>query len=169
MSDLAVFRSTKDHFVRHDPQSPLTGAQRATFTGLSYFNEEPSLRFTLQVQPFPEQDNIEIQTTTGGVASFVKWAKIEFSVDGATAEPTVYKDGTDGSFFLPFADSTSGDETYGSGRYVEPKAQSDVSLLVDFNYAYNPYCAYNEEWACPITPAENRLRVPIRAGEKKFE
>lgn len=99
----------------------------------------------------------------------MKWAKIEFSVDGATAELTVYKDGTDGSFFLPFADSTSGDETYGSGRYVEPKAQSDVSLLVDFNYAYNPYCAYNEEWACPITPAENRLRVPIRAGEKKFE
>ena len=169
MSELTDFRSSKDHFVQHDPESPLTSAQKATFSGLRYFDEEPSLRFTLQVQPFPEQKIIEMQTTTGGVASFVRWAKIAFSLDDAPAGLTVYKDASDGSFFLPFADSTSGDETYGAGRYVEPEAQSDVSLLVDFNYAYNPYCAYNEEWACPITPAENRLRVPIRAGEKKFE
>ena len=86
MSDLAVFRSTKDHLVRHDPQSPLTGAQRATFTGLSYFNEDPSLRFTLQIQPFPEQDNIEMQTTTGQneklkQGTSQKWVRMKFNSD----------------------------------------------------------------------------------------
>ncbi len=98
----------------------------------------------------------------------MRWAKVAFSVDGAPAELTVYKDSSQGSLFLPFADATSGDETYGAGRYVEPDAQPDGTLLIDFNYAYNPYCAYNEAWTCPITPAENRLRVPIRAGEKNF-
>ena len=169
MSELTDFRSSKDHFVQHDPQSPLTNDQKATFGGLKYFDEEPSLKLTLQVRPYPEQDTIEMQTTTGGAASFVRWAKIAFSVDGAPAELTVYKDASLDTFFLPFADSTSGDETYGAGRYVELEAQPDGTLLVDFNYAYNPYCAYNEAWACPITPAENRLRVPIRAGEKNFE
>ncbi len=168
MSELTDFRSTKDHFVQHDPQSPLTTAQKATFGGLRYFDDEPSLRLTLEVQPYAEEEAIEMQTTTGGAASFVRWAKIAFSVVGAPAELTVYKDESDGSLFLPFADSTSGDETYGAGRYVEPEAQPDGTLLVDFNYAYNPYCAYNEAWACPITPGENRLPVPIRAGEKNF-
>ena len=169
MSELTDFRSSKDHFVQHDPQSPLTNDQKATFGGLKYFDEEPSLKLTLQVRPYPEQDTIEMQTTTGGAASFVRWAKIAFSVDSAPAELTVYKDASLDTFFLPFADSTSGDETYGAGRYVELEAQPDGTLLVDFNYAYNPYCAYNEAWTCPITPAENRLRVPIRAGEKNFE
>ncbi len=169
MSELTDFRSSKDHFVQHDPQSPLTNDQKTTFGGLKYFDEEPSLKLTLQVQPYPEQDTVEMQTTTGGAASFVRWAKIAFSVDGAPAELTVYKDASLDTFFLPFADSTSGDETYGAGRYVELEAQPDGTLLVDFNYAYNPYCAYNEAWTCPITPAENRLRVPIRAGEKNFE
>ncbi len=169
MSELTDFRGGKDHFVQHDPQSPLTNDQKATFGGLKYFDEEPSLKLTLQVQPYPEQDTIEMQTTTGGAASFVRWAKIAFSVDGAPAELTVYKDASLDTFFLPFADSTSGDETYGAGRYVELEAQPDGTLLVDFNYAYNPYCAYNEAWTCPITPAENRLRVPIRAGERNFE
>ncbi len=120
MSELTDFRSNKDHFVQHDPQSPLTVDQKATFGGLKYFDDEPSLKLTLEVQPYPKEETIEMQTTTGGAASFVRWAKIVFSVDGAPAELTVYKDASHDSFFLPFADSTSGDETYGSGRYVDP-------------------------------------------------
>ena len=169
MCELTDFRIEKNHFFRHDSQSPLTDAQKATFDELSYFDEEPSLKLTLRPQTYPEQEVIEMQTTTGGVASFVRWAKIGFSVNDAPAELTVYKDASNDSFFLPFADATSGDETYGAGRYVEPEAQPDGTLLVDFNYAYNPYCAYNEAWACPITPGENRLRVLIRAGELNFK
>ncbi len=72
-------------------------------------------------------------------------------------------------FFLPFADALAGDETYGAGRYLEPEPAGDDRLLIDFNLAYNPYCAYNPNWSCPITPAENRLKVAIRAGEKVFD
>jgi hypothetical protein len=72
-----------------------------------------------------------------------------------------------GGYFLPFMDATSGDETYGAGRYLEIEPLPGGKLLVDFNMAYNPYCAYNEYWSCPIPPKENRLSVPIEAGEKQ--
>src|SRR5574339_636242 len=72
-------------------------------------------------------------------------------------------------FFLPFVDSLANKETYPAGRYLEPELLAGNRFFVDFNLAYNPYCAYNEMWTCPITPAENRLKVPIRAGEKLFE
>ncbi len=72
-------------------------------------------------------------------------------------------------FFLPFADALAGNETYGAGRYLEPRSLSKSKFAIDFNYAYNPYRAYNARWSCPIPPAENHLKVPIRAGEKVFE
>ena len=71
-------------------------------------------------------------------------------------------------FFLPFVDALAGTETYGAGRYLDPEPLGGGRVLLDFNRAYNPYCAYNEQWSCPITPRENRLAVPIRAGEKLF-
>jgi uncharacterized protein (DUF1684 family) len=73
-----------------------------------------------------------------------------------------------GDYFVPFADATSADETYGAGRYLELEQHADGMFLADFNLAYNPYCAYSEEYSCPIPPAENRLTVPIRAGEKLY-
>ncbi|HLE52058.1 MAG TPA: DUF1684 domain-containing protein, partial [Anaerolineales bacterium] len=81
-------------------------------------------------------------------------------------ELTVYRDPH--GYFLPFADALAGSETYGAGRYLEPEPAGKGKLLVDFNYAYNPYCAYNDQYSCPLTPWENRLKVPIRAGEKVF-
>ena len=71
-------------------------------------------------------------------------------------------------FFLPFVDSLAGQETYPAGRYVEVERLPNGKFQVDFNLAYNPYCAYNDQWSCPLTPAENRLKVAIRAGEKVF-
>lgn len=110
-----------------------------------------------------------MQTSTGDVASFRRWGTVEFDVDGETARLTVYKDADGDEFFLPFADATSGSDTYGAGRYLDVQELEDGKLLVDFNYAYSPYCAYNERWSCPLTPSENRMRVPIRAGEKSFK
>ncbi len=110
-----------------------------------------------------------MQTSTGSVQEYMRWGKISFPVDGQAAELTVFKDPEHGDYFLPFADATSGKETYGAGRYLEVHTQDDGRVLVDFNYAYNPYCAYNERWSCPLTPFENRLTVPIRAGEKNFK
>jgi hypothetical protein len=88
-------------------------------------------------------------------------------VDDQSAELTIYT--SDGEYFLPFTDALAGKETYGAGRYLEPHPLGNGMFLIDFNYAYNPYCAYNARWSCPLTPFENRLKVSIRAGEKNFE
>ena len=169
MSELSEFRRAKDHFMEHEHDSPLTHEQARRFQGLSYFDEDPTLRFELDLERYEVEEVIEMQTSTGDVASYLRRGKVSFEVDGEPAQLTVYKDSDGKGFFLPFADGTSGDETYGAGRYLDLHELADGRLLVDFNYAYNPYCAYNESWSCPLTPFENRLRVPIRAGEKSFK
>jgi len=167
MSKLVNFRHNKDEFFKNDPHSPLTHEQKHHFSGLNYFNENPDLVFTVDVEKFPEKDLVNIQTSTGEIQSYQRYGKFNFEVNGKSVDLTLFS--SDGEFFLPFVDSLSGKETYGAGRYLEPVDLGDGRLLIDFNYAYNPYCAYNELWSCPITPAENRLTVPIKAGEKIFE
>ena len=166
MTDLENFRAEKDDFFAHHPQSPLTAAQKKTFHGLAYFEESPSLRMEVQVERLP-RERIEVQTSTGEVREYFRHARFKFSVEGQPAELTVYE--AEDGFFLPFVDSLAGNETYPAGRYLEPEPLPGDRFLVDFNIAYNPYCAYNEVWSCPLTPFENRLKVTIRAGEKSFE
>jgi uncharacterized protein (DUF1684 family) len=166
MSELQEFRVRKDEFFGSDPQAPLTPEQQRSFQGLSYFAEQPALRLEAQVDEYPDKQRIEMQTTTGDVQTYERYGRMRFTVDGQAAELTIYR-GPHG-FFLPFVDALAGTETYPAGRYLEPEPLPDGRLLVDFNLAYNPYCAYNERWSCPITPAENRLKVAIRAGEKIF-
>ncbi len=168
MSELTEFRAAKDHFMKGDHQSPLTGEQRHDFKGLSYYDEDADLKLVLDVNRAEGRDIVDMQTSTGDVASYLRWGRVTFDVDGETAELTLYRDPHGHDFFLPFADTTSGKETYGAGRY-EVQERADGQVVLDFNYAYNPYCAYNEHWSCPLTPFENRLRVPIRAGEKNFK
>lgn len=164
MSELINFRIEKDDFFANSPQSPLTSTQKTTFQGLHYFPENPDLRLKVTVHPFQKQEKILMQTSTGDIQSYTRYGKFKFSVGGTEAELTIYKDPN--GFFLPFVDTLAGAETYGAGRYLEPELLGQGQLLVDFNLAYNPYCAYNNNWSCPITPSENRLTVPIRAGEK---
>jgi len=166
MNSLQQFRADKDDFFANHPQSPLTHAQRRTFKGLSYFAENPSLRLEVEIQVFSTQTTIELQTTGGDPQVYQRYGRFKFTVDEQEAELTLYAS-SDG-FFLPFVDSLAGSETYPAGRYVEVELLPDGKVLVDFNLAYNPYCAYNDQWSCPLTPAENRLKVPIRAGEKMF-
>ncbi len=164
--DLRSFREMKDQFFARDSQSPLTADQKRVFQGLEYFPENPELRLEVEVEEFPEKEEIVMQTSTGDVQRYRRYGRFRFTVDGDEAELTVYA-GPHG-FFLPFVDSLAGTETYGAGRYLEPELLPNGKLLVDFNLAYNPYCAYNERWSCPLPPAENRLKVPIRAGERNF-
>ena len=164
MSELTQFRTSKDEFLAKDHHSPLTHDQRHTFSGLEYFSENPDLRLELVIEEFPQKETIEMQTSTGDVQQHLRYGKIHFEVNGQPVELTLYKDAH--GFFLPFADDLAGNETYGAGRYLEPKALMGDKVLVDFNYAYNPYCAYNDLYSCPLTPWENRLQVSIKAGEK---
>jgi hypothetical protein len=167
MSELESFRAEKDNFFAHDFQSPLLPEQRAAFNGLNYFPENESLRLEVQVDEFETKDRIEMQTTSGDVQVYERFGRFRFTVDGQEAELTIYR-GPHG-FFLPFVDSLAGTETYPAGRYLEPEPLPGSRFFVDFNLAYNPYCAYNDAWSCPITPFENRLKVPIRAGEKIYK
>ena len=167
MSELDEFRAEKDEFFRAHPQSPLTPEQKRNFRGLVYFPENEALRLEVQVERIFDEQPMQMQTSTGGVQTYVRHSRFKFQVEDQEAELTIYQN--EHGYFLPFVDSLAGTETYPAGRYLEPEELHGNRFLVDFNLAYNPYCAYNEMWSCPITPAENRLKVPIRAGEKLFE
>lgn len=165
--ELAEFHQQKDTFMGRHPQSPLAREQRRSFHGLAYFPYKPELRLELPLDRDVPDEVIQLETSTGEQQEYRRAGKIYFEVDGQPAELTIYRsEGSD--LFLPMRDATSGPESYGAGRYLEPQAVGDQNVLVDFNYLYNPYCAYNDQWSCPLPPPENSLKVPIRAGEKKF-
>ncbi len=161
---LIHLRAQKDTFFKTHPQSPLSAAQKAAFTGLSYYPPMPNLDLIVTVTPFAQQDDVQIQTTTGETRWYRRYGEFRFTVDGQEARLTIYQ--TPHGWFLPFVDVSAGQETYPAGRYLEPVPLADGRFEVDFNQAYNPYCAYGEQWSCPLTPSENRLSVAIRAGEK---
>lgn len=167
MSELEMFRAEKDNFFANHPHSPLTHDQKEAFNGLDYFPENPSLRLEVDVEKFQIQDEIEMQTSTGDIQTYTRYGKFSFQVEGESAELTLYTN--ENGYFLPFVDQLAGKDTYPAGRYLEVEELPDGKFLVDFNIAYNPYCAYNDLWSCPLTPFENRIRVPIRAGEKLFK
>ena len=171
MTELDDFRAEKDDFFREHPNSPLTPDQRASFTGLDYFAEDPSLlvHARLETDGVDTDEAVEMQTTTGGVQTYRRAGSVGFEVDGEPARVTLYASPDMHGLFLPFRDRTSGTETYGAGRYLEVEPPGpDGTVEIDFNLAYNPSCAYNPMWACPIPPGENWLTVPIRAGERSF-
>jgi uncharacterized protein (DUF1684 family) len=166
MSALDEFHKDKDDFFKSDPQSPLSAEQKRAFAGLIYYPENASLRLELQLEKAPAPEPVILQTSTGEVREYIHIGQVRFMVDGEQAVLQVYTD--DYGYFLPFVDGTAPHETYGAGRYLEPHELDNGALQVDFNLAYNPYCAYNERWSCPLPPKENRLIVRIEAGEKKF-
>ena len=169
MSELTDFRAAKDAYFRGEPDSPLEAAQRPAFAGLAYYEENSALALELEPEVFDDHEVVEMQTSTGALAPYLRWARIRFDVDGREVALTIFRDAASGALFLPFVDANAGGETYGAGRYLELHPLPGGKLLVDFNYSYNPYCAYNAQWSCPIPPAENRLAVAIRAGERTFE
>ena len=171
MSELTEFRASKDAFFRDHPRSPLTPEQRASFAGLAYFpkNEDLRVHGDLETDGVDLDEQIAMQTTTGGQQVYRRAGVVAFEVEGEPTQVTLFASPDMHELFLPFRDRTSGSETYGAGRYLEVEPPGpDGRVVVDFNLAYNPYCAYNPEWSCPIPPGENWLAVQIRAGEETF-
>lgn len=171
MSALAEQRQAKDDFFARHPQSPLTAAQRREFKGLRYYAENEALRLRLPLERAEQAERIIMDTSTGDRRVYLRAGTVRFEVEGQEAELALYaEEGADGhEFFVPFRDATSGRETYGAGRYLEAELAPDGTVLIDFNVAYNPYCAYNDRWSCPLPPIGNWLKVAIRAGEMAFE
>jgi len=167
MTNLKEYRKQKDWFFENDQHSPLPEEEKETFQGLNYYSENPLLRFEVHVKPFEDHIQVEMQTSTGDLQQHTKYGSFQFDVDGEGADLTIYTS-ADGGAFVPFVDATSGKETYGAGRYMELEQLGGNNYLVDFNLAYNPWCAYSPFFSCPIPPQENRLSVAIQAGEKSF-
>lgn len=166
MTELEEFRRQKDEFFQHSQHSPLKPEQRRSFTGLRYFPENAGLDLTVDVAREADSKAVTMQTNTGTAQVYDRYGRFSFLVEGQRVSLTIYRN--QHGFFLPFVDSLAGQDTYPAGRYLEPEEVGKNRFRINFNMAYNPYCAYNELWSCPITPAENRIPVPIRAGEKVF-
>lgn len=164
--DLATLRKQKDDFFRTHPYSPLTPAQKQAFTGLRYYPQNTALIFEVEADVFEEQEQILMQTNRNELKPFFRYGTFDVIVGEDSAPLTIYRS-PDGNYFLPFTDGNAGTETYAAGRYLdlEPVDEEAGVFIVDFNIAYNPYCAYNDRWVCPITPKENRIHLPIEAGE----
>lgn len=169
MSDLAEFRRRKDEAFAQAEQSPLTDDQKADFRGLSYYDDNPDLIVTAPLESVEDTDPFTVTTSTGQEVVYRRVGRIRFEVDGRPVALTLLSSGH-GGLFLPFRDATSGKETYGAGRYIDLHEHAHLgdTVTVDFNLAYNPYCAYNDAYSCPLPPPENWLDVPIRAGERSF-
>jgi uncharacterized protein (DUF1684 family) len=175
MSQLKQFRDEIDQFMKHHPSSPLDHDRRHDFDGLNYYEPRQDLILEVEVERFSEDEPIVVmQTSTGDSQEYRRWGHISFEVDGETATLTIYSDALGQEFFMPFKDITNGAETYGAGRYMDNHRPgmhrlSSNRFEIDFNYAYNPYCAYSPHYSCPLPPRDNWLKVPVRAGEKNFK
>lgn len=158
-------RREKDEAFKHDPNSPIPPGERRGFKGLSYYPPDPRYRIEAKLVAEPHQD-LNIQRSAGDVVLYTRLGHFAFTLPGGDVKLALYE--SDGHAFLPFRDKTSGKDTYGAGRYLEPMELGGGRFLLDFNLAYNPFCAYNEEYSCPFPPPENWLQVPVEAGEKAY-
>jgi uncharacterized protein (DUF1684 family) len=176
------WRQGKDLLFATHPQSPIAPEGRAGFSGLKYFPYDPAFRIRCEVgPPRPGPDWLDIDTGgDDGVIHYRRSATLRFALGGRINELTMFKmSGYGGGLFLPFKDATSGRETYGGGRYLFDTVKNTDGLsleitpgsdevFIDFNYAYNPSCAYDDRWNCPLAPLENSLAVAIEAGERRY-
>ena len=165
-------RLAKNDAFKSGAESPVPAEARPSFRGLDYYPYNPDLIFTVSLHRYPGPKPVRLATNKGEIRRGLRYGYFEFQVSGQKCQLQVYRlddvTGSGPNLFIPFRDSTSGSETYGAGRYIDLVENTSGVYELDFNRAYNPYCAYNEEFSCPIPPAENTLKVPIRAGEKKY-
>ncbi|MBV9000498.1 MAG: DUF1684 domain-containing protein [Solirubrobacterales bacterium] len=166
------WRAVRSRLHREHPQSPLPAEERGEYTGPHLFDYDPSWCLTATVEA-TEPRRLQITTSTVDTMAFARFGVARFAHAGAELSLELYwLEGYGGGLFLPFADATSGQETYGAGRYLLDSVKGadlgarDGRLVLDFNFAYQPSCAYDPRWTCPLTPPANRLSVAVRAGER---
>jgi uncharacterized protein (DUF1684 family) len=165
------WRATRDELFRSHPQSPLPVGDRKTYPGVPYFDYDSSFRVLATLEP-AEPQQYDIPTSGPETMSFTRFARVKFEIDRPAELELYWLTAYGGGIFLAFRDATSGEETYGACRYLLDTVKgADLGsegdrLVLDFNFAYNPSCAYDQKWVCPLAPPPNRLDIPIRAGEK---
>ncbi len=166
-----VWRDTRDDLFENHSQSALSDDGRVAFTGLEYFDYDPSLAFAAPIERVAVE-RIQLGTSSGDPMMFERFGRLTMPVGTLDV---YWLDEYGGGVFVPFRDLTAGDETYGAGRYLLDTAKSadlgstaDGDLVVDFNFAYNPSCSYNDVWSCPLARPGSRLDIRLEAGERRY-
>lgn len=170
-----AFRGQRDRLFASHPVSPLDEAQQASFETLPFFSYNPAWRKLGRLDKKVERRTYAIELPDEGSFRYTRVANVHFDHQGEEHSLSLFwVEGYGGGLFLPFQDQTSGKGTYGGGRYLYDGIKgADLNLepegfLLDFNFAYNPSCAYNDRWVCPLSPPENRLGCAVEAGERRY-
>lgn len=156
--------------------SPLKDSDRKGFEGLEFFKFDSSYIVEAQFKRTPDEKPFKMKTTTDRRPIYVKYGELNFYLKGKNFTLNIYqnqslieKEGYEDYLFLPFLDETNGLESYGGGRYIDARIPKGDTMIIDFNQSYNPYCAYNDKYSCPIVPRKNYLKTRIEAGVKTFD
>lgn len=157
-------------------ESPLKKKDRKTFEGLEFFQFDSLYVVKARFIRTPNEKPFKMKTTTDRLPEYLKYGELVFQLKGKQFKLNIYQnqslvdvEGSEDYLFLPFLDETNGLESYGGGRYIDAKIPRNDTMIIDFNKAYNPYCAYNDKYSCPLVPRENYLKVRIEAGVKVFK
>jgi len=163
---VATARAIKDESFSTASDSPIPVDKRASLLPLAYFPIDESYAVPATLLPSTDRKRIKVPTSTGKLRDLESIGSLRFSLRGQVQKLTAFKEEGDQRLFVPFTDLTSGTESYSAGRYMNLDPTPTGIYVVDFNHAYHPYCYYSPDFDCPYPPAENRLTVPIRAGER---
>jgi uncharacterized protein (DUF1684 family) len=166
---ISADRNAKNTQFASAADSPVPADKRGQFLPLGYYAPDEGYRVPAMLAPFEGEEAIEMPTSTGKRREMRRAGQLKFSVKGQTLTLTAFVEAADrqmARLFVPFADQTNGPETYQAGRYLDLTRTTTGLYDLDFNRAYHPYCYFNDEYDCPFPPAENRLGIPIRAGER---
>jgi uncharacterized protein (DUF1684 family) len=176
IEEIKAFQAEQNEKFSSEEKSPLTKKDRKKFVELPFYEIDSSYKILANLTLTPDSDTFEMATTTERKPLYQKFGIATFTIEGDTHQLSVYqnlrlkeKPKYQDYLFLPFADNTNGESSYGGGRFIDLRIPKSDSISIDFNKSYNPYCAYNHKYSCPIPPKENRLSIPIRAGVKAPE
>lgn len=172
----AWFCREREAIFRQHPQSALDDEQKKVFQGLRYYSYDPAFRVMGSVDLNVEPQEFHIDVGDDGFVHYRRFGRVRFDLPTGSGQLSLFWImGYGGGVFIPVGDATNKTTTYGAGRYLYDTIKgadlgaSQHELLLDFNYAYNPSCAYNPRWVCPLAPLENRLPFPVPVGEQRFE
>lgn len=173
--DLKKHRKELNEYFKNPKQSPLTKEKISSFKGLPFFPIQEKYKVKAKLTYTFNAPITYIKSTGGQSQAYQQYALATFRIDGQQLQLSIYQSlslrkqkGYENYLFIPFTDSSNGKDTYGGGRYIDTTIPEDASgyITLDFNKAYNPYCAYNKKYTCPIPPKNNHLNIPILAGVK---
>ena len=165
VAGIAAARAAKDAQFQHE-DDPIPASRKAEFLPLAYFPADPEYHIAAALKPADQQTTLMMPTSSGQLRRMIRLGTLEFTLKGQPMTLTAFTEKDLDQLFVPFSDLTSGTETYAAGRFLDLHRTATNLYELDFNKAYTPYCYYNASFECPYPPPENRLKIPIHAGER---